>query len=55
MPHLSREIPSAIFYMLTFSEFNWIARHTIGINDFTPRASDLFSRTAQGGNRATQN
>ena len=55
MPHSSSKIPSAIFYMFTFSEFNWIARHTIGTNDFTPRASDLLSRTAQRGNRATQN
>ena len=53
IPNLSSNIPSAIFYGSRFSEFFRIARCTIIINDFKPRASDLILRMiAQGGNRA---
>ena len=50
---MSSKIPSADFYGSIFSKFVRIARRTLRINDFIPRASDLFSRIAQGGNRAT--
>ena len=56
MPLLSSNIPSIISDGSIFSELLRIARCTLIINDFIPRASDLFSRTiAQGGNRATLN
>ena len=55
MPHFSSNIPSTTFYGSVFSEFLRIATCTLKINDFIPRASDLFLRMiAQGGNRATQ-
>ena len=53
MHHLPSNIPSTIFYKSTFSEPFRVARCTLRINDFLPRASDLFSRIiAQCGNRA---
>ena len=52
--HLSSNIPSTIFYGSIFSELYRIARCTLRIFDFLPRASFLFSRmTAQSRNRAT--
>ena len=54
IPNLSSNIPSTIFYGSIFSELPKIARCNRRINDFIPRASDLFSRIiAQGGNSAT--
>ena len=54
MPHMSSNLPSTIFYGSIFLEALCIARCTLRINDFIPRASDLFSRMmAQGWNRAT--
>ena len=54
MPHLTSNMSSTIFYGSVFSELLRIARCTLIINDFIPRASDLFSRMiAQDGNRAT--
>ena len=42
MPHMSNNIPSSILYGSTFSELLRIAKYTLKINDFIPRASDLF-------------
>ena len=54
MPHFSSNIPSSIFYASAFSEFLRIARCTLRLNDFIPRASELFSRMIlQGGHKAS--
>ena len=42
MPHLSSNIPSTVFYGSLFLEHLQIARCTLRINDFIPRASDLL-------------
>ena len=42
MPYLSRNIPSPIFYVLIFSEFLRIARCTIRLTDFVPKASEFI-------------
>ena len=56
MPYLWSNIPSAIFYGSAFSKLVRVARCTLKINDFIPRAFDLLSRMiAQGGSRATLN
>ena len=44
MPHLSSNIPSSVFYGSVFSEFLRIARCTLLLTDFTPRASELYKR-----------
>ena len=54
MPDLSSNIPSSIFYGSIMSEFLRIARCTLLIEDFVPRASELFHRMSQQcGNPAT--
>ena len=51
---MSNNIPSTFFNGPKFSELLRIARCLLRINDFIPRASDLFSRTmSQGENRST--
>ena len=53
MPHLSSNILSTNLYGSVFSELFGIARCSLIVNHFIPRASDLFSRMiAQVGNRA---
>ena len=50
MPHHSSNIPSIIFYSSIFSEFLRIARCTLKLHDFVPRAHELYKRMrAQGG------
>ena len=50
MPDLSGNIPSHIFYGSIMSEFLRIARATLLLTDFIPRASILYKRmTNQGG------
>ena len=50
MPYLSSNIPSIIFYSSIFSEFLRIARCTLKLHDFIPRAHELYARMrAQGG------
>ena len=44
MPDMSSNILSSFFYGPIFSEFFYIANCALRINDFIPRASDLFSR-----------
>ena len=52
MPDLSGNIPSYIFYGSIMSEFLRIARCTLLLSDFTPRASVLYKRmTKQGGSK----
>ena len=52
MPHLSSNIPSAVFYGSTLSEFLRIARCTLHLEDFIPKAKELYIRmTSQGGNK----
>ena len=54
MSHMSRNILFTTFFGFIFLELPHITKCTLGINDFIPRASFLFSRMAvQGGNRAT--
>ena len=54
MPQLSRNIPSMVFYVSISPELFRIPRCTLRINDFIPRASDLFPKMmAQIGNRST--
>ena len=51
MPHLSSNIPSSIFYGSFFSELLRIARCTLMLSDFIPKASELYHRmVTQGGN-----
>ena len=53
MPHFSYNIPFTISYGSIFSELLLIASCTLRINDFLPRASNLFSRMIKkGGNKA---
>ena len=44
MPHTLSNVSSTIFYASTFSELHCVAGCTLKINDFIPRASDLFLR-----------
>ena len=44
MPLFYRNIPSIIFYSSKFSEFLRIARCTLKLEHFLPRASELYSR-----------
>ena len=53
MPHLSSNIPTSVFYGAIFSEFLRIARCTLLLDDFTPRASELYKRMLTQG--ATKN
>ena len=53
MPHLSSNIPASVFYGAVFSEFLRIARCTLLLSDFTPRASELYNRMLSQG--ATKN
>ena len=39
MSHSSCDMLSTVFYGSTFSEFLQVARYTLRINDFIPRAS----------------
>ena len=51
MPHMSSNIPSKIFYSALMGEFLRIARSTLRVEDFIPKASDLVVRMkTQGGN-----
>ena len=50
MPDLSGNIPSYVFYGSIMSEFLRIARCTLLLSDFIPRASSLYKRMiSQGG------
>ena len=52
MPNIQSNIPSYIFYGTILSEFLRIARATLLLKDFLPRATDLFHRmTYQGGDQ----
>ena len=52
MPDLSGNIPSSIFYGSIMSEFLRIARCTLLVSDFIPRARKLYKRMVnQGGSR----
>ena len=42
MPYLSSNIPSPIFYVLIFPEFLRIARCTLRLTDFVPKASEFI-------------
>ena len=53
MPHLCSNIPSSVFYGATFSELLRIARCTLRLCDFAPRASELYTRMKSQG--ATDN
>ena len=54
MPQLSSNIPSSIFYGSIFSEFLRIARCTLRLEHFIPRASQLYNRMInQGGKHST--
>ena len=44
MPYISSNIPSSIFYGSIFSEFLRIARCTLQLDDFLPKAYELYSR-----------
>ena len=56
MPNLQSNIPSTIFYGSVFSEFLRIARCTLKLKDFVPRAVELYARmTSQGANKASIN
>ena len=44
MPYLLSNIPSSIFYGSIFSEFLRIARWTLRLTDFVPKASQLYTR-----------
>ena len=54
MPHLQSNIPATIFYGSVFSEFLRIARCTLKLEDFLPRAVQLYSRMiSQGANETS--
>ena len=54
IPYLPYNIPSSIFYSSIFSEFLRIARCTLRLTDFVPKASQLYtSMITQGGNKAS--
>ena len=54
MPQLSSNIPSTIFYGSVMSEFLRIARCTLRVEDFIPRAAELYHRMLnQGGRQST--
>ena len=51
MPYHSSNIPSKIFYSALVGEFLRIARSTLKVEDFVPKAKTLIARmSAQGGN-----
>ena len=51
MPHLQSNIPRSIFYSALVGEFLRIARSTLLLEDFLPRAKDLLKRMeSQGAN-----
>ena len=43
MPYLLSNIPLSTFYVSIFSEFLRIARCTLRLTDFVPRASQLYT------------
>ena len=52
MPYLSSNIPKKIFYSALVGEFLRIARATLYLSDFEPKAKDLVTRMLnQGGDR----
>ena len=52
MPYLSSNIPKKIFYSALVGEFLRIARATLYLSDFEPKAKDLMTRMLnQGGDR----
>ena len=52
MPDLSGNIPSHVFYGTIMSEFLRIARCTLLLSDFIPKANALYKRMMnQGGNQ----
>ena len=52
MPHMNSNIPSSIFYSALVGEFLRIARSTLLLKDFLPKARSLLERmNNQGGNR----
>ena len=56
MPHFESNIPSTIFYGSIFSEFLHIARCTLKLEHFLPRALELCSRMlSQGSNQSYMN
>ena len=56
MPHFESNIPSTIFYGSIFSKFLRIARCTLKLEHFLPRASELYLRMlSQGENQSCIN
>ena len=56
MPHFESNIPSTIFYGSIFSKFLRIARCTLKLKHFLPRASELYLRMlSQGANQSCIN
>ena len=54
LPQLNSNIPSTIFYGSIMTEFLRIARCTLSVEDFIPRAKDLCLRMVnQGGRQST--
>ena len=54
MPHLQSNIPKSIFYSALDGEFLRVARSTLLLEDFIPKAKDLVNRmNAQGANPFT--
>ena len=52
MPHIQSNIPSNIFYSALVGEFLRVARSTLLVEDFIPKAKDLLNRmNSQGANQ----
>ena len=49
MPHLSSNIPQSIFYSALVGEFLRIARSTLRLSDFIPKAKSLVERMKRQG------
>ena len=52
MPHIESNIPQNIFYSSIKGEFLRIARSTLFVCDFLPRAKDLLKRMHSQGSRS---
>ena len=49
MPQITSNIPQSIFYSALVGEFLRIARSTLRLNDFTPKAKNLIERMRKQG------